>query len=88
MKKMAAQVNFFCFLKFFSVWLAIWRLKISTFVLIKVLLTYLLKPVSMPFSVKGYGQGMDSFEDGGMKRMKLFKLCGDRHKLPTSGGSN
>ncbi len=41
MKKMAAQVNFFCFLKFFSVWLAIWRLKISTFVLIKVLLTYL-----------------------------------------------
>ncbi len=26
---------------FFSVWLAIWRLKISTFVLIKVFLTYL-----------------------------------------------
>ncbi len=40
---MAAQVNFFCFLMFFSVWLAIWCMKISTFVLIKVLLTYLLK---------------------------------------------
>ncbi len=36
---MAAQVNFFCFLTFFSVWLAIWCLRISTFVLIKVLLT-------------------------------------------------
>ncbi len=42
MKKIAAQVNFFCFLMFFSVWLAIWCLKIGTFVLIKVLLTYLL----------------------------------------------
>ncbi len=40
---MAAQVNFFCFLMYFSVWLAIWSLKVSTFVLIKVLLTYLLK---------------------------------------------
>ncbi len=40
---MAVQVNFFCFLMYFSVWLAIWSLKISTFVLIKVLLTYLLK---------------------------------------------
>ncbi len=39
---MAAQVNFFCFLMYFSVWLAIWSLKISTFVLIKVLLAYLL----------------------------------------------
>ncbi len=43
MKKMAAQVNFVCFLMFlFSVWVAIWCLKIGTFVLIKVLLTYLL----------------------------------------------
>ncbi len=41
MKKMTAQVNFFCFLMFFSVWLAIWCLKISTIVLIKALLTYL-----------------------------------------------
>ncbi len=40
---MAAQVNFFCFLMYFSVWLAIWSLKVSTFVLIKVLLTYLKK---------------------------------------------
>ncbi len=38
MKKMAAQVYFFCFLMFFSVWRAIWCLKIGTFVLIKVLL--------------------------------------------------
>ncbi len=38
---MAAQDYFFCFLMFFSAWLAIWCLKISTFVLIKVLLTYL-----------------------------------------------
>ncbi len=43
MKKMAAQVNLFCFLMFFSVWLVIWCLKIGTFVLIKVLLTYLKK---------------------------------------------
>ncbi len=42
MKKMAVQVNFGCFLMFlFSVWVAIWCLKIGTFVLIKVLLTYL-----------------------------------------------
>ncbi len=38
MKKMATQVNFFCFLILFSVWLAIWCLKISTFVIITVLL--------------------------------------------------
>ncbi len=45
MKKTAAQGKFFCFLMFFfSVWLAIWCLKISTFVLIKVLLTYLSIP--------------------------------------------
>ncbi len=36
---MAAQVNLFCLLMFFSVWLAIWCLKISTIVLIKVVLT-------------------------------------------------
>ncbi len=38
--------EFFCFLMFFSVWLAIWCLKINTFVLIKVLLTYLLNTAS------------------------------------------
>ncbi len=41
MTKMTAQVNFYLFLNVFSVWLAIRRLEIGTFVLIKVLLTYL-----------------------------------------------
>ncbi len=40
---MAAQVNVFCFLMYFSAWLVIWSLKIGTFVLIKVFLTNLLK---------------------------------------------
>ncbi len=40
-KKMAAQVNFCLFLNVFSAWLEIRCLKIGTFVLIKVLLTYL-----------------------------------------------
>ncbi len=46
MKKMAAQVTFCLVLNFFSVWPAIWCLKIGTFVLIMVLLTYLLYPCS------------------------------------------
>ncbi len=44
MMKMAAQVIFYLYLDvFFSVWLANRCLKIRTFVLIKVVLTYLLK---------------------------------------------
>ncbi len=42
MKKMAAQVNFCLFRNVFSVWLAIWCLKIGTNVFIKVVLTYFL----------------------------------------------
>ncbi len=41
MKTTAAQVNFCLFLNVFPVWLAIRCLKIGTYVLIKVLLTYL-----------------------------------------------
>ncbi len=61
MKKMAAQVDFFCFLMYFSVWLAIWSLKISTFVLIKVLLTYLLNKKAAEVISNQSVQGMDPF---------------------------
>ncbi len=45
MKEMGPQVNCCLFLNVFSVWLAIKCLKIDTFVLVKVLLTYL--PISV-----------------------------------------